>query len=77
MAYGTNVLNKRSGETRYRDGKIITVSVGLAPVHEQHIQEQVAKLNYQSPGVDWNRSSYIQWLIDKDIKRVQKEEERG
>ncbi len=69
-------IRKRLGETRYAGGKIVTVTVGLAPIHEQHIQTQVARLNYQNPGADWNRSSYIQWLLDKDIKRVQKEEER-
>lgn len=70
-------IRKRLGETRYAEGKIVTVTVGLAPIHEQHIQAQVARLNFQQPGADWNRSSYIQWLIDKDIKRVHREEERG
>ncbi len=69
-------IKKKLGETRYPDGKIVAVTVGLAPIHEQHIQEQVARLNYQNPSAGWNRSSYIQWLLDKDIRRVQKEEER-
>lgn len=69
-------FKKRLGETRYPGGKIVTVTVGLAPTHEEHIQTQVARLNYQNPNASWNRSSYIQWLIDKDIKRVQKEGER-
>lgn len=69
-------IKKKLGETRYPDGKIVTSTVGLAPIHEQHIQDQVARLNYRNPAAGWNRSKYIQWLIDNDIKRVQKEEER-
>jgi len=67
---------KRNGETLYPGEKIETYTVGLTTTQERHIQAQAARRNYRSPGAGWNRSKYIQWLIDRDMERVQREEER-
>jgi hypothetical protein len=67
---------KRNGETLYPGEKIETYTVGLTASQEQHVQAEVAKRNYRNPGAGWSRSRYIQWLIDQDMGRKQREEER-
>lgn len=63
-------LNKRKGETRYQEGKIKAMTVGLADSQVQHIEEKCAEMNHRKPGSGWNRSRYIQRLIDDDMKKA-------
>jgi hypothetical protein len=69
-------MNRKQGETLYPGEKITTKTIGLTDTQERHVQTRCAVLNLRKPGSGWNRSKYVQSLIDADMKKCQREEEK-
>lgn len=72
-----NKQNKRSGETRYPGLPVSSRGVAMTDDQANHCDRQAALLNMKNPGCGWSRSKYIQFLIDTDMKKKEKEEEHG
>ena len=65
-----HVPRYRLRETNYSE-KLEPCSISLTRSQINHAEVQAAKLSMSNPGEGWNRSKYIQWLIDQDILRTQ------
>ena len=68
--------NKRQGETRYPGFPVSSRGVAMTDEQANHCDKRAAELNIKKPGEGWTRSRFIQMLIDEDMKRTQKAEER-
>jgi len=59
----------RLRETIYEGEKLEPCSLSLTRTQINHAEVQAAQLSIRYPGEGWNRSKYVQMLIDQDILR--------